>query len=288
MRDKFIISLLDGDRMKQFSFHLFIKKVVLYALLFIFLVAIAIFFTIKLLANELKDIQSYKDNTISKYVDVYSKNKNLEQQIEISKIKIAEINKEMADLEEIVNSSNTFINKRVNQEFDTQSLSSSQKDMILQLIPNGYPSTETPKSFEKLKSGIAISISNNTPIYATADGIIDLSRDSDTTGLGKFIKVVHTFGFTSIYGYLSKSMVKRGEIVSKGQLIGYSGKYKNKDSLFYDIRFLGGESDIDSFMKWNMENFNIVFDKNSNIDWNGLFWTLNDMIEINNHKIFGK
>jgi len=59
------------------------------------------------------------------------------------------------------------------------------------------------------------------PIYAAADGTVEVSRD-DTTGYGRHIRIRHSHGIT-IYGHLSRRDVFVGNIVKAKQLIGLSG-----------------------------------------------------------------
>lgn len=59
------------------------------------------------------------------------------------------------------------------------------------------------------------------PIYAAADGIVEVSRD-DKTGYGRHIRIRHSHGVT-IYGHLSKRNVGVGDIVKAKHVIGLSG-----------------------------------------------------------------
>lgn len=287
IKDRFIISIVDSNGIKQFNIHRLVKKILLYILLFVVISAVIIFFTIKLLAGELKEMQSQKDATLKKYTYIYNKNENLKQQVEISQNKLDEINQKMLDLEDIISIKDSNFDVDDVAPFDIRQLNNSQKSTILQLLPNSKPFEGDYNSLSSLKSGVSFHMLPKTPIYATADGIVDLTRDKDTKGVGKFVKIVHSFGFTSIYGYLSKVSVKRGDIVRKGQLIGYSGDDSSKEeSLYYDIRFLGSEVNVEDFIDWNIDNFNNIIQKESIVNWNSLLWTFDDMMKINNHKIF--
>lgn len=286
IKDRFIISIVDSNGIKQFNIHRLVKKILLYILLFVAISAVIIFFTIKLLAGELKEMQSQKDATLKKYTYIYNKNENLKQQVEISQNKLDEINQKMLDLEDIISIKDSNFDVDDVAPFDIRQLNNSQKNTILQLLPNSKPFDGDYNSLSSLKSGVSFHMLPKTPIYATADGIVDLTRDKDTKGVGKFVKIVHSFGFTSIYGYLSKVSVKRGDIVRKGQLIGYSSNGSNGEGLYYDIRFLGSEVDVQDFIDWNIDNFNSIIQKDSIVNWNSLLWTFDDMMKINNHKIF--
>jgi murein DD-endopeptidase MepM/ murein hydrolase activator NlpD len=69
--------------------------------------------------------------------------------------------------------------------------------------------------------GIDIANSPDTLIYATAEGAVRYSGWSH--GYGRMILIDHGFGLTTLYGHTSKSLVKAGQRVSRGQVIAYMG-----------------------------------------------------------------
>lgn len=75
---------------------------------------------------------------------------------------------------------------------------------------------------KKFHKGIDIPAKTGDPVYATSDGIVSTSDDG-RTNYGKFIVVDHDKTFQSKYCHLSKLMVKEGDEVIKGQLIGLIG-----------------------------------------------------------------
>ncbi|WP_170108785.1 M23 family metallopeptidase [Spirosoma oryzae] len=74
-------------------------------------------------------------------------------------------------------------------------------------------------------AGIDLPQPLNTPVYATADGIVDkIVRQVDGIGLAIYIR--HRSGYTSVYGHLAAQLVMPGDIVDRGQpiaLVGNSG-----------------------------------------------------------------
>ena len=74
---------------------------------------------------------------------------------------------------------------------------------------------------------------------ATASGTV-VSCGS-VSGYGKMIKISHGDRFTSVFGHLDKIMVKRGEQVARGDVIGTMGNTGRSTGphLHYEIRDQG-------------------------------------------------
>jgi len=70
--------------------------------------------------------------------------------------------------------------------------------------------------------GIQIKADQKTPVYAARDGIVYFVADNDEIGINRAM-LVHTNGYITVYQYLNKTIVMPGDIVRRGQLIGYSG-----------------------------------------------------------------
>jgi murein DD-endopeptidase MepM/ murein hydrolase activator NlpD len=70
-------------------------------------------------------------------------------------------------------------------------------------------------------TGVDITAPRGTPVYATADGVV--SREQGPTGYGTHILITHGFSYQTLYAHLSKRVVKPGQKVKRGELIGYVG-----------------------------------------------------------------
>jgi len=69
--------------------------------------------------------------------------------------------------------------------------------------------------------GLDISLEKGQPIYATADGAVESAGYSGD--YGNMVVVAHGFGLSTRYGHLSRFAVSTGEVVKRGQIIGYVG-----------------------------------------------------------------
>ncbi|MBN2440658.1 MAG: M23 family metallopeptidase [Spirochaetales bacterium] len=74
----------------------------------------------------------------------------------------------------------------------------------------------------RIHKGVDIAWSAGTPIVATANGIIR-GVDFNPTGLGNYVTIQHKYGFFTRYGHMQKVIVSRGQVVSRGDIIGYMG-----------------------------------------------------------------
>ena len=70
--------------------------------------------------------------------------------------------------------------------------------------------------------GMDFSAERGSPIYATGDGKISRA-DNRAAGFGNHVRIDHGFGYVSIYAHMDKIVVRRGNRVKRGDLIGYVG-----------------------------------------------------------------
>lgn len=122
---------------------------------------------------------------------------------------------------------------------------SQQKDVFLS-TPVGWPvagrvtspfgERDHPKSGEpKFHTGIDIAAEPGTPVTATADGIVSFSGWSG--GGGNLAVIEHGFGFSTYYAHNRMVVVKVGQKVKRGDVIGYVGSTGNSTGphLHYEI-----------------------------------------------------
>lgn len=70
--------------------------------------------------------------------------------------------------------------------------------------------------------GLDVSAKTGTPVHATAKGTIQKVKHSNS-GYGNVITIEHLFGFETKYAHLDKTIVKQGQAVKKGDIIGFVG-----------------------------------------------------------------
>lgn len=75
---------------------------------------------------------------------------------------------------------------------------------------------------KKMHTGIDFAAPIGTPVYATADGVVE-EVTIQFSGYGKMITINHGFGYETRYAHLHDFAVRKGQKVKRGDLIGYVG-----------------------------------------------------------------
>ena len=94
-----------------------------------------------------------------------------------------------------------------------------------------------PKPNGVQNDGINLAVPEGTPIKAAEDGVVAYAG-SELKGYGNLVLVRHPNGFVTAYAHASDILVKRGEAVKRGQVIGHAGQTGNVTSpqLHFEIR----------------------------------------------------
>jgi len=90
-----------------------------------------------------------------------------------------------------------------------------------------------------MHAGIDLAGPIGTPVYATADGVVD--RAQWASGYGNLVELDHGKGIQTRYGHLSKILVKPGQRVKRGDLIAKMGSTGRSTGshLHYEVRLDG-------------------------------------------------
>ena len=76
----------------------------------------------------------------------------------------------------------------------------------------------------RMHYGIDFAAPRGTPIYATGNGVIKLAKRSfKKVGYGNQVEIDHGYGYVTKYAHMQDFVVKVGQNVKRGDLIGYVG-----------------------------------------------------------------
>ncbi len=100
----------------------------------------------------------------------------------------------------------------------------------------------------KLHEGTDLTARKGTEIHATGDGVIEKIKSSKR-GYGNQIVINHGFGYKTRYAHLSKFLVKEGQKVKRGEIIGLVGNtgLSTGPHLHYEVRKNGRAIDPINF-----------------------------------------
>lgn len=110
-------------------------------------------------------------------------------------------------------------------------------------ITDGFGRRRHPiNGYTEIHKGIDISVPLGTPIYATADGrVIAAMRNGP---YGNYVRINHNtekYGYATRYGHMNKILVKKGQKVKRGDIIGEVGNtgMSTASHLHYEVLFYG-------------------------------------------------
>jgi murein DD-endopeptidase MepM/ murein hydrolase activator NlpD len=91
----------------------------------------------------------------------------------------------------------------------------------------------------RMHEGIDIINEVGTSVYASADGTVDFTGRRG--GYGLAVEINHGYSLKTLYGHLSKIVVREGQQVKRGELIARSGNtgLSNGPHLHYEVRING-------------------------------------------------
>ena len=86
------------------------------------------------------------------------------------------------------------------------------------------------------------------------------------------IIISHNFGFETAFAHLQKPLVRIGDIVYKGQLIGRSGNTGRSTGphLHYEVRYANKVLQPKDFILWDLQHYKFILKKQRRIRWESL------------------
>ena len=101
----------------------------------------------------------------------------------------------------------------------------------------------------RMHAGTDFAGGTGTPIHASADGVV--IHSGWQSGYGRMVKIQHEFGYETRYAHLSSLRVKKGQRVSRGDIIGGMGSSGRSTGthLHYEVRRGGHPVNPMTFIK---------------------------------------
>jgi murein DD-endopeptidase MepM/ murein hydrolase activator NlpD len=235
----------------------------------------------KLLRQSLSNTESRVDNLFSRLEELYNKDNKLYRvmlqaepisedvrEVGIGGSKAAEdFSQYSPDTQRILGSTTAILDKLERQinlqtvsyqellrKAERQSNQLRHKPAIMPIetgeITSGFGMRRHPVlGIMKQHSGIDMVLPIGTPVYATADGVVDAAEVKG--GYGRTITLKHPeSGYQTIYAHLSAFEVRAGQKVKRGDLIGKSGNsgMSTGPHLHYEVTSLDGTEKYDPML----------------------------------------
>ena len=291
MDNHFTITIHDDNGVKQINLHKFVKKALLYGAGFLGILGLIAVGTILYLDYSVDVMKQKRHKVEIAYEKLKQKDKELRQNVLSTQNSLIQKKKELSELSDSLSEIETMMGLNATAEelslqerMDLTKMSSSQMATMLQLIPNGSPveyhgitskfgwRTHPTLHRKEFHRGSDMKANLKTPVYAPADGIVEWAGFHKRSGFGNLVILEHAFGFKTYYGHLNKIVVKSHRFVRKGELIAYTGNsgLSNGPHLHYEIRFLHNAVNPFWFIKWDVKNYNQIFEKEKKIPWQSL------------------
>lgn len=290
MRHRYQITITDYRGARHFTLSQLMRRALAGGLATLALVFLGGFMIIHVLTGKVGNLNDQVGNLKAEQGRIASENAalvaeriELHEQIEDKARALMAVSDELDQIEMLIGLQPEPEQPLV-QRLDTASQTAFEKRLMLQTIPSGYP-VETQivtSSFgmrqhpiEKrsaMHGGVDLRASRGTPVYATASGVVEWASEHRNSGLGNMVKLVHNYGFSTIYGHLDQIEVNVGNYVERGDLIGYSGNTGVSDAphLHYEVRYLQRRLDPAPFLKWSLEDYDVLFTKEDRVQWESL------------------
>ena len=290
MNNHFTVTIHDDNGYRQFNVHQFVKKALLYALGFILTMVMIAAGTILYLNESVDEIELKRLGVAKALLELKESNVDLQHSMQNTKESLRIKKKELGELSDSLSEIETLIGLKplpetsIQERVSATKIDSQHRATLLQLIPNGSPieykgitskfgyRTHPTLNKREYHRGSDMRAKMKTPVYATADGIVEWSGMHKSSGFGRLVILEHFHGFKTYYGHLNKTVVKSGTFVKKGTLIAYTGNsgLSNGPHLHYEIRFIHRALNPYWFIKWTQQNYDEIFTKEKKTPWQSL------------------
>lgn len=287
MKNRLIITVSDIKGTKSYNVHQFVKKFLIFIVFSILILLGGSFLFITSLNNEIAEIKKDKESQINilseKEEKLLTQNKLYSMQIKDKVKDIDELSSQLDELHTIIGIEKDDTKKEITNK-TLKAINKEKRKYTLRVIPSGKPleKIEISSSYgyrinpitnkKQFHRGIDISAPRKTPIRATADGVVEFVQSKNIGDYGRVIKIIHNYGFKTIYGHMFKTYLSAGDIVKKGQIIGLVGSSGRSTAphLHYEVKYANNVLNPYNFMNWSLKNYDNIFKKERRVEWESL------------------
>lgn len=242
---------------------------------------------INYLATKRSELLKEQETLSAKNTKLFSQNESMQKSLDEKTALYDELQTQLADIEENLGLKQDE-GLDIPERLEKVKLTNDQAYLFLTQIPNGHVIEDNGVTGnfgwrhhpilnkKEFHPGIDLRAALNTPIYAPANGVVEYAAYSNN-GYGYSVILIHNFGFKTVYAHMMrKDVVKAGQFVKKGDLLGYTGNtgLSTGPHLHYEVRFINKLLDPKIFIDLNQKNYEQIFDKERRVPWQSLIKAL--------------
>ncbi|EAJ0347874.1 M23 family metallopeptidase [Campylobacter lari] len=287
MKDKFTLTITDVNGSRHFLLSQIIKKVIIYFTTFVFVVIVLGALYINYLADKRSELLKEQEKLSSKNTKLFSQNESMQKSLEEKTALYDELQTQLADIEDNLGLKQDE-SLDIPERLEKVKLTNDQAYLFLTQIPNGHVIEDNGVTGnfgwrhhpilnkKEFHPGIDLRAALKTPIYAPANGVVEYAAYSNN-GYGYSVILIHNFGFKTVYAHMTRQdVVKAGQFVKKGDLLGYTGNtgLSTGPHLHYEVRFINKLLDPKIFIDLNRKNYEQIFEKERRVPWQSLIKAL--------------
>lgn len=256
MRERLFITLSDERTVRQYSVNRFVGRLLVYALsghTLLFVVGLA---GLGWMATRYDALQFAHDtlSTTLRQETAQTRRQHSAAQAEMEKLQrlIDEKREQLDIISQVAEAGPAKISFSVPRFSSDTRLNASDLHLFERTLPSGSPVSGQPLSsgfgnrlhpiFNRpyFHYGLDFEAPLSTPITATANGVVEFVRESNS-GYGRLITLRHAQEFRTAYAHLQEALVVPGQIVRKGDVIALSGNTGTSTGphLHYEILYQG-------------------------------------------------
>jgi len=298
MRHNYRITITNCRQARHFTMTQLMRKMALAAgglMITTFLGCVLVIFALSgrigTLDTRLNALKSEKEAVQAENEQLMARQDALNAQVEARAAELIALTDDLEQLETLVGIESPPA-LPVAERISVASHTAFEKRLMLNSIPSGSPIEKARVTSRygmrehpvvegtRLHGGVDFRAGIGTPVAATADGVVEFAGDNPGSGMGRMVKVVHNYGFSTIYAHLSEVDVEVGQYVTQGESIGRSGNsgLSSAPHLHYEVRYLERRLDPKSFMDWSFERYTTVFEQEERVQWQSLARTVRNKV----------
>lgn len=291
MRDRFTVTITDFRGARHYSLSQLAKLFAVGSVMVLVLTLVTGGGVIYWLNAEIDRLDVRRNQTEQEYENLLREKTELlatieskNSELEDASQELAEVNEDLGDIEILIGLKAPENQQDIRSRLDTASQTAREKTLMLEQIPNGYPVDKRgitssfgwrvhPVTHERaFHNGTDLRARRGHPVRATADGVVEWAAFHKRSGLGNLVILRHNFGFRTYYGHMEEVLVRPGDFVEKGTVIGKVGStgLSSAPHLHYEVRHIYRKLDPSAFLAWSLENYEALFEQEDGVKWDSL------------------